>query len=162
MSPPDTLTTMFSHHRWANLRLLERCAALSDEQLDATISGAYGSIRDTLQHIVTSEQSYLSRISTGQPRRRPKDAPPLTVAEMIESARASGAGLIEWAPRVAPDDTVTVDGDDGPTEVPKAIILTQVINHATEHRAQVMAILTQLGVEPPDLQGWAYFDELAP
>jgi uncharacterized damage-inducible protein DinB len=151
---------MFSHHRWANLCLLERCAALSDQQLDAAIPGAYGSIRDTLQHIVTAEQSYYSRISTGQPRRRAKDAPPMTMAEMIESASATGAGLIEWAPRVAPDDAVTVDGDDGPTRVPKAIILTQAINHGTEHRAQVMAILTQLGVEPPDLQGWAYFDQL--
>jgi uncharacterized damage-inducible protein DinB len=44
--------------------------------------------------------------------------------------------------------------------VPKTIILTQVINHATEHRAQVMVLLTQLGIEPPDLQGWTYFDEL--
>ena len=32
-------------------------------------------------------------------------------------------------------------------------------NHATEHRAQIMAILTQLGVEPRDLSGWAYFEE---
>lgn len=161
MRAPDPLTTMFSHHLWANLRLLERCAALSDEQLDSAILGAYGSIRDTMQHIVTAEQSYLSRISTGLPRRRAKDAPPMTMAEMIESARTTGAGLIEWAPRVAPGDMVTVDGDDGPLEVPKAIILTQVINHGTEHRAQIMATMTQLGVEPPDLQAWAYFDELA-
>ncbi len=45
-----------------------------------------------------------------------------------------------------------------PRDVPKTIILTQVINHATEHRAQVMAILTQLGIEPPDLSSWSYFE----
>ena len=39
---------------------------------------------DTLQHIVSAEQSYFSRISTGQIYRRPKDAPPLTIAEMTE------------------------------------------------------------------------------
>jgi len=33
-----------------------------------------------------------------------------------------------------------------------------VINHATEHRAQIMAILTQLGIQPPDLDGWSYFE----
>ena len=44
MKPTDTLTTLFSHNLWANLRLLERCAALTSEQLDATISGAFGSI----------------------------------------------------------------------------------------------------------------------
>jgi uncharacterized damage-inducible protein DinB len=161
MKATDSLTTLFSHHLWANLRLLERCAGLSSEQLDATISGTFGSIRDTLQHFVTSEQSYFSRISTGQPRRRPEDAPPLTMAEMVESLRTTGFGLIEWAPKVQADDTVEIDWEGTPRDVPKAIILTQIINHATEHRSQIMTIMTQLGIQPPDLQGWEYFDELS-
>jgi len=159
MKPSDTLTTLFSHNLWANLRLLERCAGLTSEQLDASLAGTYGSIRDTLQHIATAERSYFSRISTGQPHRRPKDAPPMTVAEMTDSLRASGSGLIEWAPKVRPDETVQVDWEGTPRDVPKTVILTQVINHATEHRAQVMAILTQLGIQPPELDGWNYFDE---
>jgi uncharacterized damage-inducible protein DinB len=159
MKPTDTLTTLYGHNLWANLRLLERCAALSSEQLDASIAGAYGSIRDTLQHIVTSEQSYFSRISTGQRHKSPEDAPPLTLAEMMESARTTGAGLIEWAPKVQADDTVQIDWDGAPRDVPKTIILTQVINHATEHRVQIMAILTQLGIQPPELDSWMYFDE---
>jgi len=160
MKPTDTLTTLFNHHLWANLRLLEHCAELTPEQLEATAVGGYGSIRQTLEHIVTAERSYLSRISTGQPFRRPKDAPPLTLAEMVESVRSSGAGLIEWAPKVQPGDTVEVDRDGTPHSVPKTIILTQAINHATEHRAQIMAILTQLGIEPPSLDSWTYFDEM--
>jgi uncharacterized damage-inducible protein DinB len=162
MNPSNTLTTLFRHNCWANLRILERCARLSNEQLDATIAGTYGSIRDTLQHIVTSEQSYFSRISTGQPYRRPKEAPPLTIAEMTESVRTTGSGLIEWAPKVQANDTVRVDWEGTPRDVPKTIILTQVINHATEHRAQIMAILTHVGIQPPDLDSWSYFDELEP
>jgi uncharacterized damage-inducible protein DinB len=69
MKPTDTLTTLFSHNLWANLRLLERCAELTTDQLAATIPGAFGSIHDTLQHIVTAEHSYFSRLSTGQMRR---------------------------------------------------------------------------------------------
>lgn len=159
MKPDDTLTTLFSHNLWANLRLLEQCAALSSEQLDAAISGAYGSIWDTLQHIVIAEQSYFSRISTGQRLHRAEDAPPLTLTEMMESVRATGAGLIEWAPKVQAGDTVQIDWDGTLRNVPKSIILTQVINHATEHRAQIMAILTQLGIQPPELDSWTYFDE---
>lgn len=159
MKPTDTLTTLFSHNLWANLRLLERCAELTSEQLDASIVGVYGSIQDTLEHIVKAEQSYFSRISTGQPRRHSTDAPPLTIAQMMESVRTTGLGLIEWAPKVQADDTVQLDWDGTPREVPKTIILTQVINHSTEHRAQIMAILTQLGIEPPDLDSWSYFDE---
>jgi uncharacterized damage-inducible protein DinB len=159
MKRTDTLITLFNHNLWANLSLLERCAELTSEQLDATIVGTYGSIYDTLEHIVTAEQSYFSRISTGQPHRRSKDAPPLTIAEMMESVHTTGSGLIEWAPKVQADDTVQLDWDGTPREVPKTIILTQVINHATEHRAQIMVILTQLGIQPPDLDSWSYFDE---
>jgi uncharacterized damage-inducible protein DinB len=160
MNPTDTLTTLFRHNRWANERIIERCTGLTAEQLDATIVGAFGSIRDTLQHIVTAERSYLSRISTGQPYRRPQDAPPLTLAEMRESVRTSGSGLIEWAPKVQAGDTVQVNWEGAPRDVPKTILLTQAINHATEHRAQIMAILTQLGIQPPELDSWSYFDEL--
>jgi uncharacterized damage-inducible protein DinB len=159
MTPADSLTTLFSHNLWANLRLLECCAALSSEQLDATISGTYGSIQDTLEHIVTAERFYYSRISTGQRYRRPENAPPLTFAEMTESIHASGAGFIEWAPKILPNDTVPIDWDGTMRDVPKTILLTQAINHATEHRAQVMAILTQLGIEPPELDGWTFFAE---
>lgn len=159
MKATDTLTTLFSHHLWANLRLFELCAGLGSEQLEATIAGAFGSIRDTLEHIVTAEQSYFARISTGQPRRRSADAPRLTLAEMIASVRTTGAGLIEWAPKVQADETVQVDWEGTPRDVPKTVILTQVINHATEHRAQIMAILTQLGIQPPDLDAWSYFEQ---
>jgi uncharacterized damage-inducible protein DinB len=156
----DTLTTLFSHHLWANLCLLERCAGLTREQLDASIPGSYGSIEETWRHIVTSEQSYFSRISTGKRYERPENETPMTFPEMADSLRTTGAGLIEWASKVQADDTVKVDWDGTPRDVPKTILLTQVINHATEHREQIKATLTELGIEPPDLQGWQYFDEM--
>ena len=160
MQPTDTLTTLYSHHLWANLLLIERCAQLTAEQLEATTIGAYGSIGDTLRHIVRAEQSYFSRISTGRPYQRPENEPSMTFAELIDSARKTGSGFIEWAPRVQAGDTVPIDWDGTLREVPKSIILTQVINHGTEHRAQIMVMMTQLGIEPPDLQAWTYFDEL--
>ncbi len=160
MESADTLTTLFSHNLWANLRLLERCSELTREQLAASIPGSRGSIRDTLEHIATSERGYYSRISTGQRYRSPEDERPMTIAEMMDSLRATGEGLIEWASKVQPDDTVQIDWDGTPREVPKTIILAQVIGHAAEHREQVKAIMTHLGIEPPDLQSWAYFNEL--
>jgi uncharacterized damage-inducible protein DinB len=160
MKKIDTLTTLFSHNLWANLGILKNCAGLTDEQLDATIPGTYGTIRDTLQHIARAELSYFSRISTGQQYLFPEGAPPMTIAELTESVRKTGAGFIEWAPKVQAGETVQIDWDGTPRDVPKTTILTQVINHATEHRAQIMTILTQLGVEPPNLDSWSHFDEL--
>ena len=154
----ETIATYFRHNLWANVRLFEVCAHLSDEQLDASVTGGYGSIRDTMQHIVTAERSYLQRITTGQPYRRPQGAPPLTMAEMQDSIRTSGEGFIVAAPNVQAQDSVTVDREGTPRSVPSTILLTQAINHATEHRAQITAVLTHLGVEPPSLDGWTYFD----
>jgi uncharacterized damage-inducible protein DinB len=160
MNNPTTLTMLFNHHRWANLFLLEHCAKLTDEQLDSSVSGAFGTIRNTWQHIVTGEQSYFSRISTGQPRRRSPDEPPLSFAEMAASLHHTGTGLLEWAAKVQADDLVQIDWDGTMREVPKTLLFTQAINHATEHRAQIMVMLTQLGIEPPEVSGWAYYGEL--
>jgi uncharacterized damage-inducible protein DinB len=154
----ETLDTLFRHNLWANTLLFERCAGLSDEQLDFSILGTFGSIRATLQHIAYSEQSYLHRITTGKPLRRPQDAPPPTLAELQEWIRLSGEGLIAAAPGVQAQDSVEVDWDGTLRAVPCAILLTQAINHATEHRSQVLVTLTQLGIQPPELDGWSYFD----
>ena len=56
------------------------------------------------------------------------------------------------------DDTVQVDWEGTPRDVPKTIILTQVINHATEHRTHIVGILNQNGIETPEMDGWAYED----
>lgn len=160
MKPLDVLSTLYHHHLWANLRLLQACATLTPEQLETSHIGAYGSIIEILEHIVGGEQSYFSRISTGKPLQRQENQAPMTLAEMEESLRRTGAGFIEWAAKVQPTDTVEIDWDGIMRDVPKTILLTQVINHGTEHREQIKVILTQLGIEAPDLQGWAYFDEM--
>ena len=160
MNTTDTLTTMFSHNLWANLVLFKRCAELNSEQLAASIPGSHGDILDTLEHITKAEQSYFSRISTGQMFQRPDDEPPMVISDMMDTLRSTGQGFVDWALKVQADDTVRVDWDGTPRDVPKTFILTQVINHATEHREQVKATLTELEIEPPDLSGWTYFDEL--
>jgi uncharacterized damage-inducible protein DinB len=158
MKLEDTLTTLFKHHRWANLQLLECCAGLTPEQLDTTMVGAFGSIGVTLEHITSSEKSYFSRISTGKRYDRPENAAPMTMAEMEASLRETGTGLIEWASKLKADDIVEVDWEGTPRATPKNILLTQALFHAAEHREQIKTMLTQMGVEPPDLQGWEYFD----
>ena len=69
--PGDTsvLTTLFAHNTWANLKLLDFCERLSDQQLDASAIGGFGSIRDTLQHIVGAEVSYVERVNGKLPER---------------------------------------------------------------------------------------------
>jgi uncharacterized damage-inducible protein DinB len=155
----DTLQTIFRHHLWANQRLFDHCLELTSEQLDYSIAGVYGTIRDTLVHIVKAEQAYFSRISTENLYNHPVGAQPMSISEMIAALQITGKGLIELSALVQDKDSVKIDWDGALREVPKAIILNQVINHATEHRSQVMSVLTQIGIEPPDVSSWTYFDQ---
>ena len=131
-TPYETLDTLFRHNLWANNRLFELCAGLSDEQLDARILGTYGSIREMLLHIATAERSYLQRIKTGVPYRRPKDAPLPSLVELQESIRASGEGLVVTTPTVRPEDSLQIDREAGSFRMPSAVLLTQAINEARD------------------------------
>ena len=51
------LVTLYEHNTRANLRLLDFCAGLSDEQLDASAPGTFGRVRDTLVHIVRDKNT---------------------------------------------------------------------------------------------------------
>ncbi len=161
MISSDVLTTLFQHHVWANLQIVEACRALTAEQLAYSKVWAYGSIFVTLQHITRAEQGYFSRISTGKRRVRPENEPDMTLGEIADSLRATGAGLIEWAHKIKAEDTVQIEWDNGELRpMPTALLFVQVIEHAHEHREQIKAMLTELGIEPPDLQGWAYFERV--
>jgi uncharacterized damage-inducible protein DinB len=155
----ETIQTLFRHNLWANIKLFEQCAQLSEEQLNSKVIGTYGSIFDTLEHIANAERSYWHRLKTGQPFRKPEGARKPTIAELQVSILSSGAGLVDLAPSIQPSEGVEVNWEGSPRTIPSAVILTQVINHATEHRAQIMVMLTQLGIQPLDLDGWTYFDE---
>lgn len=156
------LVVLFRHNQWANLRLIDACLALDATQLETSAVGVYGSIYGTLRHIVGAEQGYLI-LFTGQPpelRLRREETPELAVIR--EQARQTGERLIAYAAGVAPGDVAYEDDDEDANVVwpiPAGFLLNQVINHATEHRAQVMVMLTQLGIEPPDLSGWKFMDE---
>ena len=159
MKSLNTLSTIYHHHLWANLVIFTRCCDLSDDQLDAAVPGVYGTIRETLNHIMRAERSYLSRIISGNPSNQPQDTIDLPIKEMRDEVEKTGQGLIDWAPKVKENDSVLLDWDGKIREVPKTIILNQVINHATEHRSQILSILTQIGIEPPDVSSWSYFEQ---
>lgn len=161
-APDDTpLVVLFRHNLWANLRLMDACLVLDAAQLSETAGGTYGTIYDTLHHIARAEQSYLIILTGRQPETRLRFDRATNMAEIREQARLAGEGMIAYAARVAPSDVGYSDDDEDENlvwPIPAGMLLTQVINHATEHRAQIMTILTQQGIEPPDLSGWAFMD----
>lgn len=154
----DLITELYEHNRWANLTLLDSCKDLEDEQLDAADAvGFYGSIRETFLHLASAEGRYVLRLkgSPAPPPQGEKQGWP-GIEELRSRLDASGQELAELA-RKTPDDLEIKSkmGDNDFTFV-AALVKIQAINHATEHRAQIAAMLTQHGHTPPEIDGWNY------
>lgn len=148
------LERLFEHNNWANLQILQACSALSDEQLDAepqTVTK--GSIRRTLVHLVSSQQSYLRTLTL--PLEERLEAVTVAFAELQDSASKSGEGLLALARGKQKPLKPQLQTRDG-YHVDPWVLMVQIINHATEHREQIKSMLSSLGVTPPDIDGWSY------
>ncbi len=155
----DLITEFFRHNTLVNRRLLEACRSLTVDQLAATVAGTYGSIAATLVHMTNSQVGYVARfLVEDRPEPLPQD--PFPGVDAVAERLDYGNALLEQAAaRAGEGDEVQVSGDDPPGtwRMPAALLLLQAVNHNTEHRSQIATILTQIGVEPPAMDGWAYF-----
>jgi len=150
------LADAFDHHVWATIKLIDVCLELDEKQLEAAAPGTYGSILDTMRHIVGADASYLF-VTTGG--RTPRiDEEQMDLKELRDVMERHGP---EWADLLQgdldPDVVLTRHRDDGSrTEAPMGIRLAQVIHHGTDHRSQICTDLTTLGIEPPPIDVWDF------
>lgn len=158
----SVLTALFQHNKWANLKLLEFCENLTHEQLRATAVGTYGDILNTLPHIIGAELRYVQRVNGKEP-----PTPPLSrdhwpgFDELKQLARWTSDEMLQLAVSARADTLVREhwDEDKVTEEYPLASLMLQALNHGTEHRAQIATILTQLGLAPPEMDGWQFMVE---
>ena len=96
--------------------------------------------------------------------RRGRSASSASVSRSLASPRCATARAraaprcSSWPRQAQAGATVTTAWRGADYTLPVWLLLVQAINHATEHRAQVAAILTQQGIEPPSLDGWTYHE----
>ncbi|GHO55724.1 DinB family protein [Ktedonobacter robiniae] len=153
------LPDFFKYNLWANLRLLDACAQLSDVQLDATMIGTYGSVRETLFHMLGSEEGYAHHVTGTAPTPRLKELTAFPgFDELRRRAQLSGKALITFAEQGELNRLLSLD--EGTYEAPIMIVLIQAINHTVDHRSQIATLLSQQGIEAPDLDGWSYNDAM--
>lgn len=152
------------HNSWATGQLLELCTTLTPEQLRSSSPGNYGTILETLQHVISAESNYRARLTSTRSSwtRKPEE-----IDDLDELSRLNDELAEFWAELADrpfdPERVVRFSYDDPyPEDVGKefevkaGILVAQVINHGNEHRAQIFTILTTLGVEAPELSGWTY------
>lgn len=146
----------FAHHVWATLRVMDVCQGLSPEQLDATAPGTYGSIIDTLRHLVAADNNYLFVMTGGRVPFMDDEFDQMGLPELRSHMEGNAD---EWSAVLAanpdPHQVLERHRDDGSeTHATFGLRLAQAVHHGTDHRSHIATILTTLGVEPPPIDLW--------
>jgi uncharacterized damage-inducible protein DinB len=150
------LSDAFGHHVWATLRLLDACLPLTPAQLDTTVPGTYGSILQTMRHLIGADASYLFVLTGGRTAEIEEDE--MDLPGLRAAMEADGAAWVSLlAQDLDPDADVVRHRDDGiDSHAPPGIRLAQALHHGTDHRSQICTALTTLGIEPPEIDAWDF------
>ncbi len=150
MVPTPTLLTHLDYTLWASSKLLDAATRLTPDQISLDLKVSHTSVLATLQHIYYADRTWLARLTGRQiPFADPDPGPSLE--DLKEDWPRAIAGL-----RAYVESSTDLDADLTATRLNGATftcarwkIILHVVNHATLHRGQVMAMLRQLGQVPP-------------
>lgn len=163
MIPVAVLRELFDHNYWARDVQLRACEKLSAEQFVQPMGGSFGSVRDTLVHLLGVELIWLERWRGASPREMlPADSFPALEAvaflwKKVESEmRVFVAGLDDAA--LAREFTYTNMRGVECTYAMWRMIL-HLLMHQAMHRGQVNTLLRQLGVEAATVDFLSGYDE---
>jgi uncharacterized damage-inducible protein DinB len=149
------LLEAFRHNGWATKQLLASCRGLSEEQLTTPATGSYGGILATFNHLVLADGGYARRLA-GRGPAWVVDRDESADLDQLEARVEETQQLWEQFLSEAVDADRLMVLDEGAYEARASVIVTQALHHGNAHREQICAILTGFGMEPPDVQAWAY------
>jgi uncharacterized damage-inducible protein DinB len=155
--------THIRYSGWASRRLLDAAEALTHEERTKPMGVSHESIQGTLGHIHAADRIWYKR--TVEPEMIMPSMPEMA---SIEATAADWPDLQRkweaWADSLTDQDlerVVTYKMLNGtPGESPASHVVLHLVNHATLHRGQVVAMLRQLGVKPPVTDLIFYLREL--
>lgn len=142
------------HNAWANAELIAFCRGLPAEHLAWRAAGTYGTLHDTLQHIIDCEHQHVQILTGAVPEGGEMgDEPLVPLAGLAARARWNAERMVRAVDGLDAERIVT---DHRGREVPAGIVLAVHIHHGNEHRAHASTILGSHGVELPRLDPWEY------
>ena len=158
------LETLYDYSYWANAKLFEPLSRLTPEELARPVAGGYGSIRNTLVHMMSAEGGWLDRCG-GPKRGAPLKAEEFSTLEAITSywatqernLRAFLATLSDADLSRRFEFTVPVISFSRVMAVGEALHHTAI--HNIHHRGQVTLLLRALGQVPGNVDILFYYAE---
>jgi uncharacterized damage-inducible protein DinB len=157
------LQTLYDYGYWADRKLFEVISQIPTEQFTQAVGGSYGSIRNTLVHIMSAEWGWLERC--GGAKRGPKlkgtDYP--TVQSVTETWNKIEKSVGEFLSTLKDEDVVRDAeylNDKGEKRgMPLGELMQHAANHGTHHRGQVAMMLRMLGHTPGNIDILFYYAE---
>jgi uncharacterized damage-inducible protein DinB len=149
---------MARYNRWQNQNLYGVADTLSDDERRRERGAFFGSIHNTLSHLLWSDRTQMSRFSDVP---KPSVGIPESVSlypdwNALKDERAGFDGtIIAWADALDPawlDADLTFYSGAIKRELtrPRWLLVAHMFNHQTHHRGQVHCMLTQAGGRPSD------------
>ncbi len=149
------LQRLFDYGHWANSRLFGVIASLTPQQFTQDVGGSYGSLRDTLVHMLSAEWGWLDRCG-GHPR-GPALVPSAfpTLDSVVTTWRTIEQHLRAFVSRLADEELLREVEFTNPRgerrSMPLGSLLQHAANHGVHHRGQLTLLLRMLGVTPGNI-----------
>jgi len=154
--PESAFVELIRYNNWANAQVFAACQNLTADQLDTAASGVYGTIRDTMEHIIRAEADYIGRLTGNGPQPPFRWRAQAALADLVAFADTVAATMLDAIQRVPPDQIVHEEEDGNTLDYQARALFIQVINHGIEHRTNITTILSGLGLPALEVDGWGY------
>jgi uncharacterized damage-inducible protein DinB len=145
----DAFRHFYKYHFAENHKVWEHVASLTYEQFTQSLAYSRGSVREQIVHLIEAEDVWFSELRDAQPS---EPLPPLSSddREMIRTHWDRVEQNIRTYLADLHDDMLFTKPIKEPEDDKDLIVwqvLLHVANHATDHRAQLLRLLNDLGVE---------------
>lgn len=145
----DAFRHFYNYHFAENRKLWDRVLSLSHEQFIQPVSYSRGSVREQVVHLIDAEDMWFSELMSANP----SEPIPTTDSDDRAFIRAHWDGVeqrIRGYLAGLQDDMLFTRPITDPEEDNVLFawqVLLHVANHGTDHRAQLLRLLNDLGVE---------------
>jgi len=157
------ILTLYQYNTWANWRILNAASELTTEQYLAPAAFSYGSLRETLVHTLFAEWLWRRRWEGYSLNERliPQGFPTFeTLRLRWEKEENALMTFVENIQEAALGRTILYRTTDGQArENILWHLMVHLVNHGTQHRSEVAAMLTEFGHSPGDIDFIFYLRE---